>query len=40
MFQIETISAKTLGYYVERSDAVIIDLRDPVSTKRDMSGTQ
>ena len=31
MFQIETISAKMLDYYVERSDAVIIDLRDPVS---------
>ena len=29
MFQIETISAKMLDYYVERSDAVIIDLRAP-----------
>ena len=28
MFQIETISAKMLDYYVDRSDAVIIDLRD------------
>ena len=34
MFQIETISAKMLDYYVERSDAVIIDLRDPVSYKK------
>ena len=31
MFQIETISAKMLDYYVERSDAVIIDLRDPAA---------
>lgn len=28
MFQIETISAKMLDYFVGRSDAVIIDLRD------------
>ncbi len=28
MFQIETISAKMLDYYVERNDAVIIDLRE------------
>lgn len=34
MLQIETISAKMLDYYVERSDAVIIDLRDPVSYKK------
>ena len=34
MFQIETISAKMLDYYVERSDAVIIDLRDPVAYRR------
>lgn len=27
MFQIETISAKMLDYYIERSDTVIIDLR-------------
>lgn len=33
MFQIETISAKMLDYYVERSDAVIIDLRDRSPTK-------
>lgn len=29
MFQIETISAKMLDYYVGRKDAVIIDLREP-----------
>ncbi len=29
MFQIETISAKMLDYYVERQDAVLIDLRTP-----------
>lgn len=40
MFQIETISAKMLDYYVERSDAVIIDLRDPAAYRRDMSGTR
>ena len=34
MFPVETISAKMLDYYVERSDAVIIDLRDPVSYKK------
>ena len=34
MFQIETISAKMLDYYVERSDAVIIDLRDPAAYRR------
>ena len=34
MFQIETISAKMLDYYVERSDAIIIDLRDPASYKK------
>lgn len=28
MFPIETISAKMLDYYVGRSDAMIIDLRD------------
>ena len=28
MFPIETISAKMLDYYVGRSDALIIDLRD------------
>ncbi|MDO4339894.1 MAG: rhodanese-like domain-containing protein [Eubacteriales bacterium] len=28
MFQIETISAKMLDYFVGRTDAVIIDLRD------------
>lgn len=28
MFQIETISAKMLDYFVGRSDAMIIDLRD------------
>lgn len=28
MFQLETISAKMLDYYVGRSDALIIDLRD------------
>ena len=38
MFQIETISAKMLDYYVERSDAVIIDLLPP--TEGDMSGTR
>lgn len=27
MFQIETISAKMLDYYVERNDTIIIDLR-------------
>ena len=27
MFQVETISAKMLDYYVERKDAFIIDLR-------------
>lgn len=31
MFPIETISAKMLDYYVGRSDALIIDLRDTVS---------
>lgn len=31
MFQIETISAKMLDYYVGRSDALIIDLRDAES---------
>ena len=35
MFQIETISAKMLDYYVERSDAVIIDLRDPAAYRRE-----
>ena len=40
MFQIETISAKMLDYYVERSDAVIIDLRDSAAYRRDMSGTR
>ena len=34
MFQIETISAKMLDYYVERSDAVIIDLRDSAAYRR------
>lgn len=34
MFQIETISAKMMDYYVERSDAVIIDLRDPAAYRR------
>lgn len=34
MFQIETISAKMLDYYVERSDAMIIDLRDPESYRK------
>lgn len=28
MFQVETISAKMLDYYVGRSDALIIDLRE------------
>lgn len=28
MFPVETISAKMLDYYVGRSDAIIIDLRD------------
>lgn len=28
MFPVETISAKMLDYYVDRQDAVIIDLRD------------
>ncbi|MGN8631148.1 rhodanese-like domain-containing protein [Blautia sp. HCP3S3_G3] len=28
MFQLETISAKMLDYYVGRSDALIIDLRE------------
>ena len=28
MFQIETISAKMLDYFVERSDALIIDIRE------------
>ena len=28
MFAVETISAKMLDYYVERFDALIIDLRD------------
>lgn len=28
MFQLETISAKMLDYFVGRSDALIIDLRD------------
>lgn len=28
MFPVETISAKMLDYYVGRSDAVLIDLRD------------
>ena len=31
MFPIETISAKMLDYYVGRSDALIIDLRDTVN---------
>ena len=34
MFPVETISAKMLDYYVERSDAIIIDLRDPASYKK------
>ena len=34
MFQIETISAKMLDYYVERSDAIIIDLRDLASYRK------
>lgn len=29
MFQLETISAKMLDYFVDRSDALIIDLRAP-----------
>lgn len=29
MFPIETISAKMLDYYVGRSDALIIDVREP-----------
>lgn len=29
MFQLETISAKMLDYFVGRSDALIIDLREP-----------
>ena len=28
MFPIETISAKMLDYYADRSDALIIDVRD------------
>lgn len=28
MFPVETISAKMLDYYVDREDAVLIDLRD------------
>ncbi len=40
MFQIETISAKMLDYYVERSDAIIIDSRYWLPTGRDMSGMQ
>lgn len=28
MFPVETISAKMLDYYVDRADAVLIDLRD------------
>ena len=38
MFQIETISAKMLDCYVERSDAIIIGTWLP--TGRDMSGMQ
>ena len=29
MFQLETISAKMLDYYVDRNDSLIIDLRAP-----------
>lgn len=29
MFQIETVSAKMLDYYVGRRDALIVDLREP-----------
>ena len=31
MFPVEPISAKMLDYYVDRYDALIIDLRDPAS---------
>ena len=34
MFQIETISAKMLDYYVGRSDALIIDLREQESYRK------
>ena len=34
MFRLETISAKMLDYYVGRSDALIIDLRDERSFRR------
>lgn len=34
MFPIETISAKMLDYYVGRSDALIIDLRDRESYRK------
>lgn len=33
MFPIEPISAKMLDYYVDRYDALIIDLREPASYK-------
>ena len=44
MFPIETISAKMLDYYVGRSDALIIDLRDaalcPKSKEQSMPGME
>lgn len=33
MFQLETISAKMLDYYVDRHDAMIIDLRERAAYK-------
>lgn len=34
MFPIETISAKMLDYFIDRSDSVIIDIRDPDSYRK------
>lgn len=34
MFQVETISAKMLDYYVDRSDAFIIDIREEEEYKK------
>ena len=34
MFPIETISAKMLDYFIDRSDSLIIDIRDPDSFRK------